>query len=210
VELAAEGIRLTRVALGQIPDRPMLSALLALMLLQHSRRDARVRPDGSLVLLPDQERSRWHHDEIEEALSLLTLVLDDEAADRDAHTRELTLQAMVAAEHATAVTAADTRWDRIARLYAELEQLTGSAVVRLNRAVAVAEDQGAVAGLALLDGLDERLPVSHRLPATRAALLERVGRVAAAAAAYDLAAERCGNEAERRHLLAARDALSAG
>jgi predicted RNA polymerase sigma factor len=208
-DLASEGIRLARVALDLLPERPMLQALLALMLLQHSRRDARVRRDGadvSLVLLPDQDRARWHHDEIAEALRLLGSALASEAPDD--RTRELSLQAMIAAEHATAPTAADTRWDRIAATYAELEGLTGSAVVRLNRAVAVAEAEGPTAGLALLDeDLAARLPGSHRLPATRAVLLERAGRSQAAAAAYDLAVERCGNDAERRHLLAARAAL---
>jgi predicted RNA polymerase sigma factor len=211
VDLAAEGIRLTRVALALLPGRPLLSALLALMLLQHSRRDARVDAagaDASLVLLPDQDRSRWHHDEIAEALGLLAEVISTDEDDADAPTRELALQAVIAAEHATAATASQTRWDRIAVAYAELEELTGSAVVRMNRAVAVAEHQGPVAGLALLDGLDERLPVSHRLPATRAALLTRAGRYDAAAAAYDLAIERCGNDVERRHLRSARQALN--
>ncbi len=211
VDLAAEGIRLTRVALALLPGRRLLSALLALMLLQHSRRDARVDAagaDASLVLLPDQDRSRWHHDEIAEALGLLAEVISTDEDDADAPTRELTLQAVIAAEHATAATASQTRWDRIAVAYAELEELTGSAVVRMNRAVAVAEHQGPVAGLALLDGLDERLPVSHRLPATRAALLTRAGRYDAAAAAYDLAIERCGNDVERRHLRSARQALN--
>jgi predicted RNA polymerase sigma factor len=211
VDLAAEGIRLTRVALALLPGRPLLSALLALMLLQHSRRDARVAAagaDASLVLLPDQDRSRWHHDEIAEALGLLAEVISTGEDEVDAPTRELALQAVIAAEHATAATASQTRWDRIAVAYAELEELTGSAVVRMNRAVAVAEHQGPVAGLALLDGLDERLPVSHRLPATRAALLTRAGRYDAAAAAYDLAIERCGNDVERRHLRSARQALN--
>ena len=210
VELAADGIRLTRVALDLLPGRPMLQALLALMLLQHSRRDARVARDGAdvtLVLLPDQDRGLWHHDEVAEALGLLAEVLAAEAG--DARTHELTLQAVIAAEHATAGTAAGTRWDRIARTYAELEELTGSAVVRMNRAVAVAEDAGPDAGLALLEGLDDRLPTSHRLLATRAALLERSGQVSAARAAYDEAIRRCGNDAERRHLQAARDALGA-
>jgi RNA polymerase sigma-70 factor (ECF subfamily) len=210
VALAAEGIRLARVALDLLPRRPMLQALLALMLLQHSRRDARVHHDGtsvSLVLLPDQDRRRWHHDEIAEALRLLGEALHNEPADVDARTHELTLQAVIAAEHATAATAAETRWDRIARTYGELEQLTGSAVVRLNRAVAVAEHEGPVAGLILLEGLDERLATSHRLPATRAALLARAGRGSEARAAYDVAIGRCGNEAERRHLQEARDTL---
>jgi RNA polymerase sigma-70 factor, ECF subfamily len=211
VDLASEGVRLARVALELLPGRPRLQALLALMLLQHSRRDARVSRERSvptLVLLPEQDRSLWHHDEIDEGLGLLAAVLDDDQRSADARTRELTLQAMIAAEHATAPTAARTRWDRIAETYAELERLTGSAVVRLNRAVAVAEADGPAAGLALLENLDERLPVGHRLPATRAALLARAGEVDAAAAAYDVAIERCGNEAERRHLHGELQALS--
>jgi RNA polymerase sigma-70 factor (ECF subfamily) len=212
VDLAAEGIRLARVASMLLPGRPRLQALLALMLLQHSRRDARVAREGdggepALVLLPDQDRSRWHHDEINEALGLLAEVLGDEEAARDPRIRELTLQAVIAAEHATAPTAQETRWPRIAATYAELEELTGSPVVRLNRAVAVAEADGPEAGLRLLEGLDEQLPVSHRLPATRAALLARAGRRQEAAEAYDVAITRCANEAERRHLRAGRLAL---
>jgi RNA polymerase sigma-70 factor (ECF subfamily) len=209
VDLASDGIRLTRVALELLPGRTRLQALLALMLLQHSRRDARVDrsgPEPVIVLLPDQDRERWHHDEIAEGLELLGSVLSEAAP--DAGTRELTLQAMIAAEHATASTATDTRWDRIAAVYAELEAVTGSAVVRLNRAVAVAEDQGPRAGLALLEGLDDALPTGHRLPATRAALLARAGDAAAARAAYDVAIERCGNDSESRHLVREREALS--
>lgn len=208
VDLAAEGVRLARVALDLLPERPELLALLSLMLLQHSRRNARVDrtgPEPALVLLPDQDRDRWHHDEIAEGLSLLDRVRhEDGPAPR---VRELVLQAMIAAEHATAPTAQDTRWDRIAATYAELEALTGSAVVRLNRAVAVAEAEGPRAGLSLLDGLDDRLPHAHRLPAARAALLARAGDLEAARTSYDVAVARCGNETERRHLAAARDAL---
>lgn len=115
---------------------------------------------------------------------------------------------MIAAEHATAPTAEQTRWDRIAAGYAELEALTGSAVARLNRAVAVAEAEGPAAGLALLDGLDERLPLGHRLPAVRGALLARLGDVVRSAASYDAAIGRCGNDSERRHPQQERDALS--
>ena len=211
VDLASDGLRLARVALELLPGRPRLQALLALMLLQHSRRDARVDrsgPEPALVLLPDQDRSRWHHDEIAEGLGLLEAVLADPGAAADAGTRELTLQAVIAAEHATAASAEATRWDRIAAAYAELEALTGSAVVRLNRAVAVAEDQGPRAGLALLEGLDDAMPHGHRLPATRAALLARAGDAAAARTAYDVAIERCGNESESRHLAREREALS--
>ena len=119
---------------------------------------------------------------------------------------EYLLQALIAAEHAIAAQAADTRWDRIAGYYAELESLTGSPVVRLNRAVAVAEAEGPAAGLALLDGLDASLPRSHRLAAARAALLARLGRDEAARAAYALAIALCGNDLETEHL---RDELTA-
>lgn len=201
LDLAGDGVRLARVALDLLPGRGRLQALLALMLLQHSRRDARVDrsgPEPSIVLLPDQDRSRWHHDEIAEGLTLLSGVLDLPV--RDTSTQELTLQALIAAEHAVAPTADATRWDRIAATYAELEELTGSAVVRLNRAVAVAEHEGPQAGLVLLDGLDDLLPGGHRLPATRAALQARAGLLAAARSSYVVALERCGNDTERRHL----------
>lgn len=194
---AGEAIRLVRVLREvvptELPRRTELDALLALMVLQHSRRDARVR-DGALVLLPDQDRSRWHRHEIAEAMSLLTPLATAPPA-------PYLLQALIAAEHAIAPTGADTAWPRIAARYAELESLTGSPVVRLNRAVAVAEADGPVAGLALLDGLD--LP-GHRLPATRAELLLRAGRHDAARAAFDQAIALCDNDAERAHLEARR------
>lgn len=190
---AGEAIRLVRVLREVVPadlsGRTELDALLALMLLQHSRRDARVH-DGALVLLPDQDRSRWHHDEITEAMALLTPLATAPPA-------PYLLQALIAAEHAIAPTAADTDWTRIAARYAELESVTGSPVVRLNRAVAVAEADGPIAGLALLDGLD--LP-GHRLPATRAELLLRADRYDAARAAFDQAIAICDNDAERAHL----------
>jgi RNA polymerase sigma-70 factor (ECF subfamily) len=143
------------------------------------------------VLLPDQDRSLWRHDEIAEALGLLAPLLR-------APSTPYLLQALIAAEHSVAPTAGDTDWARIAGWYAELEQLTGSPVVRLNRAVAVAEADGPHAGLRLLEGLD--LPW-HRLPATRAELLARADRTEEARAAYELAIELCGNDVERAHLL---------
>jgi RNA polymerase sigma factor (sigma-70 family) len=192
-DLAGEAIRLVRVLRSVLPPgfagTADLDALLALMLLQHSRRDARVR-DGALVLLPDQDRSLWRHDEIAEALALLTPVLGGPST-------PYLLQALIAAEHSVAPTAADTDWARIAGWYAELEELTGSPVVRLNRAVAVAEADGPHAGLRLLEGLD--LP-GHRLPAARAELLARADRTEEARASYELAIERCENEVERAHL----------
>lgn len=190
-ELAGEAVRLVRVLRGLLPyDDVELDALLALMLLQHSRRDARVA-DGHLVLLPDQDRTRWHAGEIAEALDLLRPRLT-------APPSAYLLQALIAAEHAIARSAAETAWDRIVLRYEELEELTGSPVVRLNRAVAVAEASGPAAGLAVLEGLV--LP-GHRLPATRAELLVRLGRTDEAATAYDEAIGRCANLAERAHLV---------
>ena len=203
-DVAGEAVRLAQVVHDLLPDQPLPTALLALMLLQHSRRDARVGPDGELVLLPDQDRSRWRSDEIAVALSLLDS-LAGPALDGEAHSYRL--QALIAAEHATAQRAADTDWARIAALYGELETHTGSPVVRLNRAVAVAELAGPQAGLALLDGLDAELPDGHRLPAVRAELLARAGRNEEAAAALDLAITRCANEIERAHLARRRTTL---
>ncbi len=191
VELAGEAIRLARLLRVLLP-RPELDALLALMLLQHSRREARTG-SGGLVLLPDQDRSSWQHDEIAEGLTLL----DGLPPERD---DQYVLQAKIAAEHATAATADETRWDRIAERYAELERVTRSPVVRLNRAVAVAEAEGPEAGLALLHGLDIALPQSHRLPAVRARFLADLGRSDEARAEYETALRRCGNEVEATHL----------
>lgn len=211
VEIAAEAIRLVRVLIQLLPSSQVLRALLALLLLQHSRRDARTDAAGSAVLLPEQDRRRWHHDEIAEAVNILTVLLNDDVpgvgVEQVGRYREYLLQALIAAEHAVAPTAADTDWSRIARRYGELEAVTGSPVVRLNRAVAVAEADGPVAGLALLDGLDQELPGSHRLPAVRAELLLRADDPAGAAAQFDLAIERCGNDIERAHLHQRRAAL---
>ena len=198
--VAAEAIRLVRVLRSLLPasfpGRPELDALLALMLIQHSRRDARVR-DGRLVLLPDQDRDAWHGEEAVEAFDLLTPLVDAPPA-------PYLLQALIAAEHAVARTPADTDWPRIAARYRELEELTGSPVVRLNRAVAVAEADGPLAGLALLDGLALE---GHRLPATRAELLARAGRLDEARTSYDEAIGRCTNLAEKAHLIERRARL---
>lgn len=196
-ELAGEAIRLARIIREVAPANSELDALLALMLLQHSRRDARVGSAGELVLLSDQDRTRWHRSEIDEAVGLLAPLAGAPPA-------PYLLQALIAAEHAIAPTAADTAWTRIARRYEELEQLTASPVVRLNRAVAVAEADGPLAGLRLLDGLD--LP-GHRLPGVRAELLLRAERYDEAREAFDLAVSRCDNKAERRHLRSRRNTL---
>ena len=204
-EQSGEAIRLVRVVLGLRPDEPALLALLALMVLQHSRRDARV-DDGRLVLLADQDRTRWHHDEIAEATRLLA---------RPLLTGPLTplaasyvLQARIAAEHATAPTAPDTRWDRVVGLYDVLLEVAPTPSARLARAVAVAEQHGPAAGLEALEGLE--VPESHRPAAVRAELLSRAGDVDAARAAYDQAIAACRNEVETAFLVAQRDALAAG
>ncbi|MCK9792360.1 RNA polymerase subunit sigma-24 [Isoptericola sp. 4D.3] len=193
-ELAGEAVRLVRVlretrpALGVVAADD-LDALLALVLLQHSRRDARVR-DGALVLLPDQDRSRWHQDEIAEALELLAPL----AA---APPTPYLLQALVAAEHAIARSPGATAWDRILARYDELLTLADTPVVRLNRAVAVAEVSGPRAGL---DALAEVALPGHRLPAVRAELLRRAGDDDGARRAYDAALALCTNGAEHEHL----------
>ncbi|HWC24383.1 MAG TPA: DUF6596 domain-containing protein [Flexivirga sp.] len=225
-ELAGEAIRLVQLvrATGRAAaDSPALRALLALMLLQHARRDARVATDGSLVLLPDQDRKAWHRNEIDDGLALLGELTGGSryalvprasrpaaagVALESALAAEYVLQALIAAEHARAPRAQETDWRAIADYYQQLEQLTGSPVVRLNRAVAVAETGDLDAALGLLDGLDGALPNSHRLPAVRAELLVRAGRHTEAGTAYDLAIERCANEPEREQLRSRRDRLT--
>lgn len=201
-ELAGEAIRLARVLVALVPDEPEPVGLLALMLLQHSRRDARLDEHGALVLLADQDRSAWRADEVAEGLRL---------AERSLRTPRTAgpyvLQAAIAAEHASATRAADTDWRAISALYALLEERTGSPVVRLNRAVAVAESDGASAGLALLDGLDDSLARHHALYATRGELLRRLGRRGEAAAQYDRALELVGTDAERAFLRGRRATL---
>ncbi|HSF36008.1 MAG TPA: DUF6596 domain-containing protein [Nocardioides sp.] len=201
-EQSGEAIRLVRIVLGLRPDEPALVALLALMLLQHSRRDARVG-DGRLVLLADQDRTRWHHDEIAEATRLLAR--QELSGPLSPLAASYVLQARIAAEHATAPSAEDTRWDRIVGLYDVLLQVAPSPAARLARAVAVAEQHGPAAGLDALEGLE--LPQSHRPAAVRAELLSRAGDVDAARAAYDQAIAACRNEVETAFLVAQRDAL---
>ncbi len=220
VELAAEAIRLVRVLLQLLPGSRVLLALLALLLLQHSRRDARTAADGAAVLLPEQDGRRWHRDEIAEAVGILTELLarKDAASASDVRYCEYLLQALIAAEHAVEPTTGDTDWSRITGWYTELEVLTGSPAVRLNRAVAVAEGSGVGFGPAValallngLDGLDDALAGSHRLPAVRAELLLRSGYAVAAADQFRAAISLCQNDIERAHLaerLAAADPSS--
>ncbi|GAA5130717.1 RNA polymerase sigma factor [Alloalcanivorax gelatiniphagus] len=202
-DLSGEAIRLARVVLGLRPEEPALVALLALMLLQHSRRDARTS-DRRLVLLADQDRTRWRHDEVAEATRLLAAPCL--TGPLTALTASYVLQARIAAEHATAPSAADTRWDHLVGLYDLLLQVAPSPSARLARAVAVAEHLGPAAGLDALDGLE--IPDSHRPAAVRAELLSRAGDVDAARAAYDQAIAACRNDVERAFLVGRRDALA--
>jgi RNA polymerase sigma-70 factor (ECF subfamily) len=196
-DLCDEAIRLAAVLTALLPDEPEALGLHALLLLQHARRDARVDDRGRLVLLPDQDRSRW-----DAAMLARGLAGARAAAGRVAlaDAGPYVLEAAIAGEHARAATAADTDWPRIAALYAALEERTGSPVVRVNRAVAVAEARDPAAGLALLGGLDDRLPGYHLLPAVRADLLRRLGDITAARAAYARALELAGNDADRAFL----------
>jgi RNA polymerase sigma-70 factor (ECF subfamily) len=194
-ELAGEAIRLAQVAHGLRPS-DTLGYLVPLMTLQHSRRDARVGPDGALVLLVDQDRGRWHHDEIAQALAMLAR-MEDGPAPASLLAASYRLQALAAAEHATAAVPEDTRWERIVTLYAALEDLSPSPAVRVARAVAVAEAEGPRQGLALLEGVDM---AGHRLPAVRGELLARAGDVDAARLRLCEAIALCDNEVERRHL----------
>jgi RNA polymerase sigma-70 factor, ECF subfamily len=160
------------------------------MLLQHSRRDARTDEWGELVLLPDQDRSLWHRDEIDQALELVWRGARGPYA----------LQAAIAAEHAIAPSEEATAWDRIAALYGRLAALRPSPVIELNRAVAVAMDEGPERGLELIDPLTAELDGYHLLHSARGDLLSRLGRDGDAAAAYERALELSANPVERSFL----------
>ena len=192
--LCDEAIRLARVVAALLPDEPEPTALLALMLLQHSRRDARTDSQGGLILLADQDRGRWRQDEVAEGVRLV------ERAAAFGRASAYLLQAAIAAEHATAATSAETDWASIAALYERLERLTDSPVVRLNRAVAVGQLRGPAAALPLLDGLDAELGNYHLLPATRADFLRRMGRREAAREEYVRALDLTSNVAEQAFL----------
>ena len=192
--LASEAIRLGRVLAALLPDEPEVLGLLALMLLHDARREARF--DGEdLVLLPDQDRSRWDWEQIAEARDLLDHALLDPALQRQPAARgRYALQAAVASLQAEE----PLDWPQIAALYGELADRTGSAVVRLNRAVAIAEADGPAAALAIVDGLD--LPGYQYWHSTRAELLRRLGRADEARVAYREALALARTVPERRFL----------
>jgi RNA polymerase sigma-70 factor (ECF subfamily) len=205
-DLCAEAIRLGRQLAELMPDEPEVTGLLALMLLTESRRPARTAADGALVSLADQDRTRWSWELIDEGQELVRRCL------RRGQPGPYQVQAAIAAVHSDAPSAAETDWRQVLALYDQLLALTPSPVVALNRAVALAEVEGAAAGLAAVDGLAssggavlERSTVFH---AVRADLLRRLGRTAEAAAAYDAAVERTANEAERAFLTSRRTSLT--
>jgi RNA polymerase sigma-70 factor (ECF subfamily) len=195
-DLCAEAIRLARLLARLMPAEPEAGGLLALMLLQDSRRPARTDSQGELVTLEDQDRSRWDRAEITEGQQVL------QGALRAGRPGPYQLQAVIASCHASAAKAADTDWPVIAGVYGQLARITPSPVVELNRAVAVGMAQGPAAGLALMDSLaaSGALAGYHLLPAARADLLRRLGRQAEAAAAYGAALALAGTGAERRYL----------
>jgi RNA polymerase sigma-70 factor, ECF subfamily len=193
-ELCAEAIRLGRVLAELMPDEPEVLGLLALMLFQDSRREARVSGAGELILLEDQDRSRWDQNEIDEGVALLDRAL------RLGRPGPYQVQAAIAALHARAARPEDTDWGEIAALYERLAALQPSPVVELNRAVAVAMAEGPDRGLELIDRLSGSLDRYLHLHSARADLLRRLGRRDEAAVAYRRALELAGNDVERRFL----------
>ena len=196
-DLCAEAIRLARlIRMLMAPYMPEeATGLLALMLLHDSRRDARVDEAGDLVVLEEQDRSRWNHEQISEALPLVGESMRREPG-------PYALQAAIAAEHCQAARAEETDWPQIARLYNLLERVQPSPIVSLNRAVAVAMVNGPEQGLALIDELiaTGNLDDYHLLHAARADLLRRLGSTAEAAKSYEFALTLVTNESEKRFL----------
>ena len=195
-ELCAEAIRLGRVLAGLMPDEPEVLGLLALMLLHDARREARVSDEGEIVLLDDQDRSRWDRERIREGAALVERALRMRAPG------PYQLQAAIAALHDGAATPDATDWLQIAALYGELERRSPSPVVALNHAVAVAMAEGIEAGLARIEQIAasrvlEDYPYLH---AARADLLRRLARFEDAGAAYERALGLTANAAERRYL----------
>lgn len=191
-DLCSEAIRLARLLAQLMPDEPEVLGLLALLLLTDARRAARTEADGSLVLLSDQDRSRWDRALIAEGQSLVAACI------RRDQPGPYQLQAAINAVHSEPPTAADTDWGQILQLYDQLLALSPTPVVALNRAVAVAEVRGPGAALAVVGSLD--LASYHLFHATRADLLRRLARHREAADAYDAALALVGNGAERRFL----------
>ena len=190
--LCAEAIRLARILVTLMPDEPEVAGLLALLLLTESRRGSRVRPDGSLVVLGEQDRGLWDRALIEEGQAIVRRCV------RLGRPGAYQLQAAINAVHADAAAVEETDWPQIVALYDQLLAAAATPVVALNRAVAVGEVQGPAAALALVDAL--ALDNYHPFHATRADLLQRLGRSREAAAAYERAAALAPTDAERDFL----------
>ena len=192
-DLAAEAIRLGRHLVALLPD-PEAIGLLALMLLNESRRAARLSPDGDIILMADQDRALWNRRQIEEGMALAVRALAVQSPGPFA------VKAAIAAVHAGVAAASDTDWGRIAALYDALLILEPSPIVALNRAVAVAELDGPEAGLMLMDDLAVALDVYHLLHSARAELCRRLGRIGEARAAYGRALELARTAEDQRFL----------
>ncbi len=195
-ELCGEAIRLARLLHDLMPREAEAEALLALMLLHDSRRDARMDPSGEVILLEQQDRTRWHTEQIQEGLQIV-----EDALRRGAR-GPYALQAAIVALHAQAKSASETDWHQVTALYELLLQVQPSPVVELNHAVAVAMSQGSAEGLRLLDALEERKALRdyYLLPSARADLLRRMERWPEAETAYRQALALTNNGVERRFL----------
>jgi RNA polymerase sigma-70 factor (ECF subfamily) len=193
-DLCDEAIWMTRIVARLLPGEPEPEGLLALMLLQHSRRHARVNTEGGLILMEDQDRARWDHDMIDEGVAALDRAIE---AGRPGPYQ---LQAAIAALHARAPRPEDTDWPQIAGLYGTLAAMDPSPVVALNAAVAIAMADGPAAGLPRVEALGPALDGYHLFHATRADLLRRLERHADAAEAYARALDLATNPAERAFL----------
>jgi len=195
-DLAREAIRLARLVHAELPADGEVSGLLALMLLTHARHEARATPAGDLIPLEEQDRGRWDRALIGEGTGLVCAALAGPALG------PYLLQAAIAATHADAATAAQTNWRQVHALYLILERIAPNPMVTLNRAIALAETEGPLAGLALLSALDgdERMAGHHRLLSVRAHLLEKAGDPAGARDHYRRAARATASIAEQRYL----------
>jgi RNA polymerase sigma-70 factor (ECF subfamily) len=200
-DLCDEATRLGRLLIELMPDEPEAAGLLALMLLISSRRQARTAPDGSLILLADQDRARWDAELIIEGQTIVRTLL------RHNQPGPYQIQAAINAVHSDARVAPETAWGQILALYDQLYELTPTAVVALNRAVALGEVEGPEVALAEVDDLAAQLDDYHLLHAIRADLLDRLGRGEEALAAYDQALARTSNRAEAAFLTEARQTV---
>jgi RNA polymerase sigma-70 factor (ECF subfamily) len=200
-DLCHEAIRLARLLTELMPDEPEALGLLALLLLTEARRATRTTPAGELVLLADQDRSRWDADLLDEGRELVRRCL------RRGRPGPYQLQAAINAVHADSAVTGETDWGQVVALYDQLMVLAPSPVVALNRAVALAETEGPEPALAIVDGLRERLDDLPTLHVVRAELLRRLDRATEALEAYDAALSIVDNAVERSHLESRRRSL---